>query len=302
MLYQSLAGLNAVPLVVEVHSADDFVNTVAAIAGTFAAIHLEDIAAPRCFVIEQGLIAQLTIPVLHDDQHATAIAVLAGLTNALRVVDKQLDTARIVIAGAGAAGTATARLLSHAGAKDIVVVDRCGVLTRDLADTYPFHHAELAESTNPRGVRGDLSAAIAQADVFIGLSAPNTLSPEMVASMRPDPIVFALANPIPEIDPVEIADIAAVIATGSSEHPNQLNNALVFPGLMRALIEHRVHTLTPSMSVAVADALAEHASPKLSTVHILPDIFDRELVDLIGTALEYAHLAGDREPHSVIAR
>ncbi len=302
MLYHSLAGLNAVPLVVAVHSADDFVNTVASIAGTFAAIHLEDIAAPRCFVIEQGLIAQLTIPVLHDNQHATAIAVLAGLTNALRVVDKQLDTARIVIAGAGAAGTATARLLLHAGAKDIVVVDRRGVLTRDLTDSHPFHHVELAQSTNPRGARGDLSAAVEQSDVFIGLSAPRTLWPEMVASMRPDPIVFALANPVPEIDPTEIADVAAVVATGSSEHPNQLNNALVFPGLMRGLIEHHVRTLTPDISVAVADALAEHATPKLSAVHILPDIFDRELVGLIGSVLEYAHLAGDREPHPAIAR
>jgi malate dehydrogenase (oxaloacetate-decarboxylating) len=302
MLYQSLAGLNAVPLVIEVHSTDDFVNSIAAIAGTFAAIHLEDIAAPRCFVIEEGLIDRLTIPVLHDDQHTTAIAVLAGLKNALRVVDKRLDTARIVLAGAGAAGTATVKLLRHAGARDIVVVDRCGVLTRDRVDDYPFHHAELAESTNPRGVRGDLSTAIGQADVFIGLSAPGTLSREMVASMRPDPIVFALANPAPEIDPAEIADIGAVIATGSREHPNQLNNALVFPGLMRGLIEHRVQTLTPGISIAVANALAALAETKLSAAHILPGIFDREIVDVIGAAVEYAHLAGELEQQPAIAR
>lgn len=277
MIYASLTDLNAVPLVVDTRSVNRFVDTVAAIAGGFAAIHLEDIAAPRCFVIEETLREQLEIPVLHDDQHATAIAVLAGLRNAITLVGKRFEDARIVVAGAGAAGTATTRLLLAAGATDVTVVDRRGILHVDDRDDVAFHHGQLAKTTNPRKLRGGLEEALPGADVFIGLSGPGTLEVDWVSLMAVDPIVFALANPEPEVDPEDIKAIAAVVATGSSEYPNQLNNALAFPGLMRGLIDADAQQLTEEMSLAAADVLARSVGRRLSPRRILPDLFDKRV-------------------------
>lgn len=285
MIYTSLSDLNAVPLVLDTKSVERFVETVGAIAGGFAAIHLECIAAPRCFVIEETLRDQLEIPVLHDEQHATAIAVLAGLRNALRLVGKRLEDARIVVAGAGAAGTATTRLLLAAGATDVIVVDRRGILQGDDRDDAAFHHVGLAKTTNPRELRGSLEDALPGADVFIGLSRPGILKTDWVGLMASDPIVFALANPEPEVDPVDIQTIAAVVATGSGEHPNQLTNALVFPGLMRGLIDAGGHQLNEEISLAAADALARSVGAGLSPRRILPDLFDPRVHQDIASAV-----------------
>ena len=234
-LFKRFAGIDAWPICLDTQDVDRIVETVAAIAPGFGGINLEDIAAPRCFEVEQRLRERLDIPVFHDDQHGTAIVVLAALDNALRCVDKQLAKVRIVVAGAGAAGTAIVTLLLAAGAGEVIVWDREGCLSRD--DDLPPAKADLARCTNPRKVTGGLADALEGADVFIGVSGPGVLRAEWIDKMDESNVVFALANPDPEIDPAEAATYAAVVASGRSDYPNQINNVLAFPVVFRGLLD-----------------------------------------------------------------
>lgn len=284
-IYASLTDLNAVPLVVDTHSVETLVSAIAAFSPNFAAVHLEGIGAPRCFAIEELLLERAEIPVLNADQHATAVTILAALTNALDVVGKRIEKATIVIAGAGAGGTATTKLLLAAGARDIVVVDRKGVLSRDDCSRVAYHHAELARLTNRRGRHGALNNVLPGTDVFIGLSAPNTLNPDLVALMATDPIVFALANPAPEVNPKRIASTAAVVATSLSQYPNQLHKAYAFPGLMRGMIDAGVARLDTEQALAAASALARANGHQPSPVRLLPDLFAPGVRDAISHAV-----------------
>jgi malate dehydrogenase (oxaloacetate-decarboxylating) len=268
---------------------------VATIAPAFGGINLEDISAPRCFAVEERLRDRLDIPVIHDDQHGTATVVLAAMINALRVVGKQLETARVVVVGAGAAGTAVTRLLLAAGAKDVIVWAPVGVLHPNLNGQLPEHKRWLANHTNPRGIEGGLGEALSRADAVIGVSAPNVLSRKLIKRMASDPIVFALANPQPEIDPDEIADFAAVIATGSSEYPNQVNNALAFPGLFRGVLDAPAAKLDNAAFVAIAQALAELTTAVAATC-LLPDIFDSRVVPAVAAAVQLANAPQSARP------
>ncbi|PIR82780.1 NAD-dependent malic enzyme [Candidatus Kaiserbacteria bacterium CG10_big_fil_rev_8_21_14_0_10_59_10] len=284
-LFKAFAGVDAVPLVLSTQDADEIVETVVRIAPAFGGINLEDIAAPKCFDIERKLIERLDIPVMHDDQHGTAIVVLAGLVNALKVVGKTLARIRIVIAGAGAAGAATAHMLRAAGARDIIVLDRKGIIGRKRKDLSP-HKKELARFTNPSGLSGGLREALEGADVVIGVSGPGLLRAADIRRMAEGAIVFALANPVPEIMPEEARrGGAAVIATGRSDYPNQLNNSLAFPGVFRGALDHRVRRITQAMKVCVAKNLA--ALVKRPTAEkILPDMFDKRIVPAVARAMK----------------
>lgn len=256
VLYKKYADIDAVPIVLASQDPDEVVKAVQMIAPTFGGIHLEDIAAPACFEIERRLAESLDIPVMHDDQHATAIVTLAGLMNAVVVANKRLEDVRVVVNGAGAAGIAITRLLIDAGVTSITLVDSKGIIGKHRSDL-TADKAELAQSTNNDGRTGGLADAMRGADVFIGVSRPNLVSQEMVRSMAPSPIIFALSNPDPEIMPEDAkAAGAAVVATGRSDYPNQVNNVLVYPGLFRGLLNRRAQRLTPVMKLAAARALA----------------------------------------------
>ncbi len=282
LLFKTFAGVNAFPICLGVRDPAKIVEYVEAISPSFGAINLEDISAPRCFEIEEELRRRLEIPVIHDDQHATAVVVLAGLTNALRLVEKELSEARIVVCGVGAAGTATIRLLLSAGAREIIPVDREGILSsaRD-----PWRRW-VVERTNPRGVRGGLAEALKGADVFIGLSAPGVLDRSALELMAPDPIVFALANPFPEIRPEEAQPLARVVATGRSDYPNQVNNALCFPGLFKGLLDVRARGVSDGVLLAAARAIADVLrTDELHEEYIVPSIFDRRVVPSVARAV-----------------
>jgi malate dehydrogenase (oxaloacetate-decarboxylating) len=290
-LFKRFAGIDAWPICLDTQDTEEIIRTVKAIAPGFAGINLEDISAPRCFEIERRLREQLDIPVFHDDQHGTAIVVLAALTNALRVVGKDISQVRIVGSGAGAAGTAILRLLLDAGAKDITVADYHGVVhagRQDLGDGA----ADLrwvAENTNPGGYTGTLREALAGADVFIGVSAPNILTGEDIATMAPDAIVFALANPDPEVDPAAALEHAAVVATGRSDFPNQINNVLAFPGVFRGLLDAHSNLVTQPMLLAAARALADVVrADELNANFIVPSVFDPDVAPAVATAVREA--------------
>ncbi|MBF4163673.1 NAD-dependent malic enzyme [Nocardioides acrostichi] len=284
-LFKRFADIDAWPICLDTQDADEIVRAVELIAPGFGGINLEDIAAPRCFEIEQRLRASLDIPVFHDDQHGTAIVVLAALTNALRVVGKELDSSRVVVAGAGAAGTAIVTLLLAAGAADVVVCDKDGALSRDDASLPPAQ-ARLAEVTNPRNVTGDLHAALTGADVFVGVSAPNILDPEWIADMAEGAVVFALANPDPEVDPGEAAKHAAVVASGRSDYPNQINNVLAFPGVFRGLLDARARDVTVEMMLRAAHALAHVvADHELNPSFIIPSVFHPDVPGAVAAAI-----------------
>src|SRR4051794_27725064 len=284
-LFKRFAGIDAWPICLDTQDPDRIVDVVAAIAPGFGGINLEDIAAPRCFEIEQRLRERLDIPVFHDDQHGTAIVVLAALTNALRCVSKGLADVRIVVAGAGAAGTAIVTLLLAAGASDVVVCDLNGALSAD-DDTLSPAMAELARRTNPRRVRGDLPTALEDADVFIGVSAPGVLQAEWIPSMAAHPIVFALANPDPEIDPAEAGQYAAVVASGRSDYPNQINNVLAFPGVFRGLLDARASDVTIEMLLRAAEAIAHVVTDdELNASYIIPSVFDEKVPKAVAAAI-----------------
>ena len=284
LIFRERAGIDAWPIVLNTQDPEEIVRTICAIAPAFGGINLEDIKAPECFDIERRLIEQLDIPVMHDDQHGTAIVVLAGLLNAARVVAKPFKKLRIVISGAGAAGTAVADLVCRAGATDAIVVDRMGIIHQGRRGLVG-NKLQLVQRTNPRGVQGDLSAALAHADVFVGLSGAGALPGECIRSMAERPIIFALANPEPEILPeAAYAAGAAVVATGRSDFPNQVNNALVFPGIFRGALDKGVTMITEETKLRAARALAGLV-PQPTSRKLLPDLFDRRVVPAVARAV-----------------
>lgn len=284
LIFKSKANVDAWPLVLDTQDPDEIVRIVKAIAPSFGGINLEDIAAPKCFDIEKRLIEELDIPVMHDDQHGTAIVVLAGLMNAAEVVKKNMKNLKVVISGAGAAGTAVAKLLYASGIHDIILLDRAGTLYAERPELNVYKK-ELAALANPRKVKGGLAEAMAGADVFIGVSGKGLLKAEHVASMAPRSIVFAMANPEPEILPDEAKRAGAmVIATGRSDFPNQINNALVFPGIFRGALDKGVKKITEATKLRAARALAALV-PKPSVHNIIPDLLDPRVVKAVAKAV-----------------
>ena len=291
-LFKRFAGIDAWPICLDTQDTDEIVATVRAIAPGFAGINLEDISAPRCFEVERRLRAALDIPVFHDDQHGTAIVVLAALTNALRVVGKDLPAVRIVLAGAGAAGFAILQLLLGAGARHVVVCDIDGAVHRGRDHASP-QLAWVAEHTNDGDYRGGLAGALAGADVFVGVSSGDLLTGDDIASMAPDSVVFALANPTPEVDPVVAREHAAVVATGRSDQPNQINNVLAFPGVFRGLLDARSRAITDDVLIAAARALAAVVTDdELNADYIVPSVFHPDLSATVAAAVRDA-VAGD---------
>ncbi len=280
MLFKHFANIDAIPLVLNVHTADEIVNTIQALAPSFGGINLEDIAAPLCFEVESRLKESLDIPVFHDDQHGTAIVVLAGLINAAKITGKDLSSCRIVVVGAGAAGTAIIKLLNRYAKPEILAVDSKGIISKARTDLNA-DKKDLLAFTNSKDVTGSLSDAIIGADIFIGVSQAGLLTQEMVQSMNKDAIIFAMANPEPEILP-DIAKTAGakVVATGRSDFPNQVNNALAFPGIFRGALDNRVKAITEDHKLAAAEAIAalvENPTPE----HIIPSIQDNRLVSAV---------------------
>ena len=284
-LFKRFADVDAWPVCLDTQDVDEIVRTVQIIAPVYGGINLEDISAPRCFEIERRLRELLDIPVFHDDQHGTAIVVLAAMTNALKFVKKTLTTSKIVMSGAGAAGTAVARLLVASGATNIIGFDKDGLVHESHSDD-DVMRKWFVDNCNPGDFRGTLSEAMVGADIFIGVSAPNVLTESDVASMAPGSIVFALANPEPEIDPVIARKYAAVVATGRSDHPNQINNVLAFPGIFRGLLDGRIHNITDKMLVAAANAISDCvSSDQLNANFIVPSVFDPRVVTSVAAAV-----------------
>jgi malate dehydrogenase (oxaloacetate-decarboxylating) len=288
VLFKEFGGVNAWPVCLATKDVDEIVRTVTAIAPVFGGINLEDISAPRCFEIESRLREALDIPVFHDDQHGTAIVVLASLLNALRVVGKELEDVGIVVTGVGAAGTAVTKTLLAAGARDIVGCDRAGSIHSGRAGLTSAK-GEYAELTNPRGLRCSADEALHGADVFIGLSAPGAVSPDAIRRMADRAIVFAMANPTPEVIPEQIEGDVEVIATGRSDYPNQINNVLAFPGVFRGALDVRASEITPEMEVAAAQAVADIVKPEeLEADYIVPSVFNREVAPAVAAAVAEA--------------
>ncbi len=284
-LFKRFAGVDAWPVCLDTQDTDEIVRTVALLAPVYGGVNLEDIAAPRCFEIEARLRAELDIPVFHDDQHGTAIVVLAGLTNALRVVDKKLSDVRIVVSGAGAAGQAIIRLLLSQGAVDVIAFDSRGAVHagRTGLDEYKTW---IAENTNPSGFSGALPGGLAGADVFIGVSASNLLTGDDIATMHERGIVLALSNPDPEVDPLQAQQHATVVGTGRSDFPNQINNVLAFPGFFRGLLDAGAHVITDEMLVAAATAIADAVHPdELNPSFIVPSVFDAAVAPAVAAAV-----------------
>lgn len=289
LLFKEFGGVDAIPLCIRSKDVDEIVNTVALLAGSFGGINLEDISAPRCFEIERKLKERCDIPVFHDDQHGTAVIMLAGLINALKVVGKRLEDVKIVTSGAGAAGIAIIKLLVSAGAGNVVMTDRTGVIYNGRPGLNPAKQ-EIAEITNPARESGSLADAIKGADVFIGVSAPGVLTAKMVQSMAKDAIVFACANPTPEIFPDEAKRAgAAVVSTGRSDYPNQINNVLAFPGIFRGALDARASDINDEMKFAAAYALAGMVKDaELSCDNILPQAFDVSVGETVAEAVREA--------------
>lgn len=283
-LFKTFADIDAVPIVLDTQEPDEIVETVIRIAPAFGGINLEDFAAPKCFDIERRIIERLNIPVMHDDQHGTAIVVLAGLINALKVVKKKMSDVRIVVSGAGAAGVAVTYLLRAAGAKHILILDSKGLIGVHREDL-SRHKMELAGFTNPMNLAGNLQDALTDADVLIGVSGPGLATAKDIKLMNKDAIVFALANPMPEIMPDEAKKGGArVVATGRSDFPNQLNNSLAFPGIFRGAIDHKVTRITETMKLKAAKALAA-LTPKPTAEKILPDMFDKRVAKAVAKVI-----------------
>jgi malate dehydrogenase (oxaloacetate-decarboxylating) len=284
MLFKEFGKVDAFPICLATQDIDEIIATVVNIAPTFGGINLEDISGPRCFEIEERLAQRLDIPVFHDDQHGTATVVMAALLNALKVVSKRLEDVRVVCLGIGAAGTGVTRLLLAAGVGDIVGVDRAGIIHEDIAELSDSHKW-YARNTNPRRLRGALADALAGADVFIGTSSAGLLDADLVARMADLPIVFALANPEPEVQPEAIEGVAAVIATGRSDYPNQINNVLCFPGFFRGLLDSGAHQITDAMKLAAARAIAATVGDDLQPEYIVPSVFNRAVAPAVAAAV-----------------
>ena len=289
LIFKEFAGVDAFPICLATKDVDEIVLIVKALAPVFGGINLEDISAPRCFEIEERLQRDLDIPVFHDDQHGTAVVVLAALLNALKIVKKKLTDVRIVFTGAGASGIATAKLLMKAGARHIIACDRAGVLYKGRTENMNVMKAWFAEHTNPRRIRGTASDALDGADVFIGLSGPGVVSLKDIKSMNRDPIVFAMANPVPEILPEEAGPYVRVMATGRSDYANQINNSSCFPGFFRGLLDVRARRVNDEMKLAAAHALAAIVSKdELSEEYITPSMFDPRVVPAVAAAVAEA--------------
>ncbi len=286
MLFKRFGGINAFPICLDTKDPDEIVETVERIAPVFGGINLEDISSPRCFEIESRLADKLDIPVFHDDQHGTAVVVMSGIINALKVVGKKLEDIKVVISGLGAAGVATAKLLEFAGARNIVGVDSAGALYRGREVNMNVAKDELSEHTNPDNLKGTLSEVIGGADVFIGVSAPDVLTVEGIKKMAKDPIVFALANPDPEIDPTVAAPLVRILGTGRSDFQNQINNVLCFPGFFKGLLAVNAGTINKEMKLAAAGAIASVITPEeLSEDYIIPSVFDDRVSSVVATAV-----------------
>ncbi len=289
VLFKAFGGVDAIPLCVRSKDVDEIVKTVALLAGSFGGVNLEDISAPRCFEIEKKLKECCDIPIFHDDQHGTAIITLAGLINALKLVGKKIEDVKIVTSGAGAAGIAIIKLLMSMGLKNVIMTDRTGAIYKGRENLNPIKQ-EMAEITNQNCEKGTLAEVIKGADVFIGVSAPGTLTKEMVQTMAKDPIIFACANPTPEIFPDEAkAGGAAVVSTGRSDFPNQVNNVLAFPGIFRGALDVRASDINDKMKVAAAYALAGLVSDEeLNADYIIPAAFDPRVKDAVAKAVAQA--------------
>lgn len=290
VLFKAFADVDAFPLCVKSNDVDEIVNTVYMISGSFGGVNLEDISAPRCFEIERKLKEKCDIPIFHDDQHGTAIITLAGLKNALKVVGKSIEDVKIITSGAGAAAISITKLLLSAGAQNIIMTDRRGAIYKGRREGMNWIKEEMAEATNTGQETGFLEDVIKDADVFIGVSAPGLLTQDMVRSMQKDPIIFACANPTPEIFPEEAKSAgAAVVATGRSDFPNQINNVLAFPGVFRGTFDVRASDINEEMKIAAAEALADLISPKeLSADYIIPKAFDPRVGAAVAKAVSKA--------------
>ncbi|WP_104104546.1 NADP-dependent malic enzyme [Arthrobacter sp. 08Y14] len=285
-LFKAFGRLNSIPLVLNTTNVDEIVETLVRLRPSYGAVNLEDIAAPRCFELEQRLIEALDCPVMHDDQHGTAIVVLAALRNAARVVDRPLEGLRVVISGAGAAGVACANILLEAGIRDVVVLDSRGILSERRTDLTGVK-AELAASTNPRGVDGTAAEALKDADVFIGVSS-GTVDETVLATMAADAVIFALSNPNPEVHPEVAARYAAVVATGRSDFPNQINNVLAFPGVFRGALDSGARRITSAMKMAAAAAIADLVGAELNARCIVPSPLDPRVAPAVAAAVAAA--------------
>ena len=287
LLFKEFGGVDAYPLVLNTQATDEIINTVKAISPTFGGINLEDICAPKCFEIEEQLAKDLTIPVFHDDQHGTAIVILAALINSLKLAGKHKENISAVICGAGAAGIATAKLLHAYGVGELKLVDSKGVISKDRSDLNEVKK-QMLEITNSANVTAGLKKALVGADVFIGVSVAGALKPEYVSAMKPKAIVFAMANPTPEIPPEEARQAGAfIVGTGRSDFPNQINNVLVFPGLFRGLLDYKIRKVTDEIKFAVAETLANYiANDQLSVDKILPSVLDKNVSKAVALTLK----------------
>ena len=285
-LFKRFANVDAWPVCLDTQDVDEIVRTVQLIAPVYGGINLEDISAPRCFEVERRLRELLDIPVFHDDQHGTAIVVLAALRNSLKLVKKDISKVKIIMSGAGAAGTAIARLLILSGAKNIIAFDKDGVISKDSKSEDSMREWFI-EHSNAENFKGSIHEAMVGADIFIGVSAPNVLREEDIKAMASGSIVFALANPDPEIDPSIARKYATVVATGRSDHPNQINNVLAFPGIFRGLLDAQAHKITDKLLVAAAEAIADCVTPsQLNTSFIVPSVFDPNVVTQVAAAVK----------------
>lgn len=288
-LFKRFADVDAFPICIKSQNVDDIVNIIYNLGDSFGGINLEDISAPRCFEIERRLNELLDIPVFHDDQHGTAIVVSAGLINALKVIGKDISKAKVVIVGAGAAGTAIAELIKEFKPLDIVMCDINGIIYRG-DDSLNDAHRTLAEWTNKDNIQGSLADAVVNADVLIGVSRPRVISKDMIKSMAQKPIVFAMSNPVPEIMPDEAKECgAAVVGTGRSDFPNQINNVLAFPGIFRGALDARARKITPNMMKAAVYAIAELVGDELSSEYIIPSVLDERVASAVAAAVAEAY-------------
>lgn len=294
VLFKEFGGVDAIPLCIRSKDVDTIVENIALLSGSFGGINLEDISAPRCFEIERKLKERCDIPVFHDNQHGTAIVTLAAMINALKLAKKELDSIRVVVSGAGAAGTAIVNLLVSMGLSNVIVCDKDGVIYQGRP-VLNEATAKLAEYTNREGKQGSLADVLVGADVFIGVSAPNLVTPEMVRTMAPNPILFPMANPLPEIMPEDaLAAGAYIVGTGRSDYPNQVNNVLAFPGIFRGALDVRAQDINDAMKIAAAQAIAGLVSPQeLSRDYIIPPVFEPKVCEAVSKAvIKAAHESG----------
>jgi malate dehydrogenase (oxaloacetate-decarboxylating) len=289
ILFKEFANVDAFPICIDSKNVDEIVRTVKLISPGLGGINLEDIGAPRCFEVEERLKKELDIPVFHDDQHGTAIVVLAGIINALKVVNKKIEDVKVVINGAGAAGTAISKLLLASGVKNLIACDKVGILYRGM-EKIDDAKTELAQITNPENIKGSLSDALKGADIFIGVSAPGIVTKEMVSSMNSDSILFAMANPVPEIMPEEAKEAGArVIGTGRSDYPNQVNNVLAFPGIFRGALDVRAKEINEEMKLAAAYAIADYVKEEeLNENNVIPSALDKNVASKVAEAIANA--------------